>query len=152
MKIYITTPQITLPNQFMKLALTGWLQEHPEVTHAAFLRKGGCYHDDVLMRFLYQRGIERINWSYFFRDHPEYTEFTWDLIAMRWEQPDWVVILKGVEEDERLNYTEEIAKRFDFNVAVLSANDRIDLTKLAAPPEVFEAYGEMYEDSALQEV
>ena len=111
---------------FLKLALTRWLQQHPDVTQAALVRQG-TWNGEMLYKYLLEMKIERINWSYYFRENPQYTEFTWDLIAMRWELPDWVVVIEGEEPDERLEYTKDIAKRFDFNLAVLSPHDRISL-------------------------
>ena len=129
MKIYVTTPTITLPPAYLKLALKSWFQDHPETKTAAMVRKG-CYNDDMLYRLLGEQGVERINWSHYFREYPQYTEFTWDLIALRWESPDWVVIIEGEEEDERLSYTKEIAEKYDFSVSVISPHDRFDLSGL----------------------
>ena len=68
MKIYITTPTVNLPPNFMKLALTGWLHDHPGVKSAAMIRKG-VYNDDMLYRFLNEQGIDRINWSHYFKEN-----------------------------------------------------------------------------------
>lgn len=126
MKVYLTTPTENLPPSFLKLALPGWLQAHPTITSVAMVRKG-CFNDDVTYRILGKHGIHRINWSYFFRENPDYTEYTWDLTALRWENPDLVLIIQGLEEDPRLSYTKEVAERFDFEVEVLSPNDRLIL-------------------------
>ncbi len=143
MKIYITTPTVNLPPNFMKLALTGWLHDHPGVKSAAMIRKG-VYNDDMLYRFLNEQGIDRINWSHYFKENPHLTEYTWDLIAIRWEMPDWVVILQGEEEDERLTYAKEVADRFDFNVDVLSPHDHYSISAVKAggltPDQIREFY------------
>lgn len=155
MKIYIATPRVTLPPMFLNLALTEWLEQHPGVTLAAYTRKG-CFNDTVLPRFLYSKGIQRSNWAYYFRENPHLTEYTWDLIAMRWEQPDWVVILQGIEEDERLTYTQREAERFDMNVSVLSPHDRFSANLIndlrGIDPVENEKDDGDYDDTALQGV
>lgn len=151
MKVYFTTPTVTLPPLFLKLALTGWLQEHPNVTSAAMVRKG-CNNDSKLYRHLGELNIPRINWSVYFRENPHLTEYTWDLIALRWEQPDWVVIFQGDQEDERLTYTKEIAERFDFNVAVLSPHDSMDAHDVRAAMAAWNSYKDDDDEDVLQEV